>query len=69
MGLFAKLVGSVIDCPKCGKKCQTAWQFYFGQVADLPEYEVGDSISWENPQQYGTPEMEEVYAIAYPEDE
>ncbi len=69
MGLFAKLVNSVIDCPKCGDKCHTTWQFYFGQVSDLPEYEIGDSIRWDNYRQYGTPEMDEVYAIAYPEDD
>lgn len=69
MGLYAVLKGAEISCPECGGIIQTDWQFYFGEVANLPEYHLADRIRWRSPIRYGSPSMKLVFAVAYPNNE
>lgn len=66
MGLFATLINTPLDCPKCGLTHKHTWQFYFGAVNNLTDYKIGDSIHWDTYYCYGFASMEEVYAVAYP---
>lgn len=65
MGLYATLIGASVNCPNCGLVRTDDWQFQFGDVHDLPEYQIGDSIKWSRLQCYGFESMREVYAVAY----
>ena len=69
MGLYARLINTPLVCPKCGVARTDTWQFQFGDVHDLPQYEIGDSIHWDTLHCYGFASMREVYAVAYPEAE
>jgi hypothetical protein len=65
MGLYATLKNAPLKCPKCSGKLEDKWQFAFGSVTNLPEYNIGDSIIW-GTQSYGVPGASVVYAVAYP---
>src|SRR4051794_7884375 len=66
MGLYARLRDATVPCLQCGALCSGNWQFYFGSVASLPEYRLGDRISWDPATpRFGDPEMTIVYAVAY----
>lgn len=69
MGLYAILQEGRLDCPKCGKSCETSWQFHFGDISDLPTYRIGDRIKWGKGKHVGNPSMQKVFAIGYPENE
>ena len=62
--MYATLKAASITCPTCGRKTQNDWQFCYGSCGNLPEYSMGDRVSWEH-QCFGEP-TDEVYAVAYP---
>ena len=63
MGLYATLNASV-SCPTCGNANFAGWQFYFGDVSQLPEYSIGDTVSWGGDDR-GAVSMRDVIAVAY----
>ena len=63
MGLYATLNASVC-CPSCGNAISGAWQFYFGDVSQLPAYCLGDTITWGGSDR-GDPSMRDVIAVAH----
>jgi len=63
MGLYATLNASV-SCPTCGNANFAGWQFYFGNVSQLPEYSIGDTVSWGGDDR-GAPSMRDVIAVAH----
>jgi len=65
MGMYAQLLNGLIECPKCGLSQTHTWQFYFGDVQDLPEYRIGDTVTWASDRCFGHASMVEIYAIAY----
>ena len=65
MGLYATLLDAEVPCPRCGQPVLNDWQFYFGAVAELPTYRLGDSILWDGPARFGSRSMSLVYALAY----
>lgn len=68
MALYATLRGASVSCPACGQPAGKDWQFYFGAVSQLPDYQLGDRIRWGSGC-YGNPSMDPVYAVAYSIDE
>ena len=65
MGLYATLLEAPLPCPNCGRVLNSEWQFYFGGVADLPRYRLGDQVRWDGPAQFGDVSMTLVSAVAY----
>ena len=63
MGLYATLNASVC-CPSCGNAVSAGWQFYFGDVSQLPEYNIGDNVTWGGSDR-GDPSMRDVIVVAY----
>ena len=63
MGLYATLHASV-DCPTCGKSIHAGWQFHFGDVSQVPDYAIGDTVTWGGNDR-GDPSMRDVIAVAY----
>ena len=64
MGLYATLLEAPLPCPNCGRVLNSEWQFYFGGVADLPRYRLGDQVRWDGPAQFGDVSMTLVSAVA-----
>ena len=62
MGNFATLVSASAKCPECGRLTENDWQFYYGELTDLPWYSIGDWLVW-----FGDrPSYDECYAVCYP---
>ena len=63
MGIYANLAAPVA-CPTCGRVVDAVWQFYFEDVAQLPDYVIGDTIRWGGDDR-GDPTMRDVIAVGY----
>jgi hypothetical protein len=63
MSNYASLTAPVA-CPTCNASINAEWQFYFGDVSQLPFYVVGDTIIWGGDDR-GDRSMSNVIAVGY----